>query len=633
MTLAQIKSATTVLAAGALFAAATWAAWGDTYQWLRWALLLGSAAAGAIAPRLAIQFAVLGAPLLPIVSRALLGCSGLSLAEHLVVGLLPTVLIRAGVAPRAARAPISRGQLVFVAVVVTSFLRILHQYDEAGVGPIQFIAEPLRWSFAPTLGHFAWDRLVILRHTLVFVEAGLWWAALQAPGVGLRSTDLRRSLIAGALLCSAVGIAQSRWHFAPGEPPRPAAPALVRITATLPDNNTLGVYLALLFPSVLLAAAHTRRRGMVLAAAGGTLGYPMLAAASRSALIGLSTSAALAAGTLAWRPRCLGATVSWRMRRVILSGGLGLLLLFVAAVTTITAMNLGRAIDYPHAASLVDVAVLSLNLRRPANEILADRLLYWHRAIALWRLHPLFGIGIGRFSLWKTNPPDGIVAAGPGGTGPGISVAAAQQFNRWVNADGGINFEKADVLAGDTIESPAGRWGPVRITGRWSPTQLTVEEPVPPGERLDFVIRHPPFDPGFRAHAHRSALPFWTTAHNFYLELLSELGLVGVSAFLALLWTVCSEAQHGIMLGETNDRRWVAAVMLGVIALLVASLAQDPLTVREVQYVFWALVALMVLRGREAAAFSATDDRAARRRGAGSGSGDRCSAREEQSRG
>jgi O-antigen ligase len=86
----------------------------------------------------------------------------------------------------------------------------------------------------------------------------------------------------------------------------------------------------------------------------------------------------------------------------------------------------------------------------------------------------------------------------------------------------------------------------------------------------------------------------WTGAHNYYLKMLSELGLVGLAVFAWLLVATgraCALAQRA---APRTDRGLVLGAATGLLALAVASLAQDPLDVPELQYCWQALVAAVV---------------------------------------
>jgi hypothetical protein len=88
------------------------------------------------------------------------------------------------------------------------------------------------------------------------------------------------------------------------------------------------------------------------------------------------------------------------------------------------------------------------------------------------------------------NPDFVSVDSGPGGLGAkGITASGCCGFESWVTATGGTDFRQSGVWAGDTIESSTGGWGPIRVAARFSPTQLILDQPVPAGNRLAFVVR------------------------------------------------------------------------------------------------------------------------------------------------
>ena len=66
-----------------------------------------------------------------------------------------------------------------------------------------------------------------------------------------------------------------------------------------------------------------------------------------------------------------------------------------------------------------------------------------------------------------------------------------------------------------------------------------------------------------------------------------------------LLGSIGVQARRAWAVADHRGRRRVAAVAAGVGGFLLCSLAQDPLTLREMQYVFWTVVALLVLETRE----------------------------------
>ena len=90
------------------------------------------------------------------------------------------------------------------------------------------------------------------------------------------------------------------------------------------------------------------------------------------------------------------------------------------------------------------------------------------------------------------------------------------------------------------------------------------------------------------------------SAHNYYLQLLAELGVVGLSAFLwivaTLLWQIRDAWRHG----DAARRFRLMAVTAGIVGFLTTLVTADALQIREVQYAFYSLAAMVVLEGREA---------------------------------
>jgi hypothetical protein len=72
-----------------------------------------------------------------------------------------------------------------------------------------------------------------------------------------------------------------------------------------------------------------------------------------------------------------------------------------------------------------------------------------------------------------------------------------------------------------------------------------------------------------------------------------------LTAFLVLLGSIGVQARHAWRVADLAGRRRVAALAMGLAAFLVGSVSQDPLNLREMQYIFWTAVALLVLEWRE----------------------------------
>jgi O-antigen ligase len=68
-----------------------------------------------------------------------------------------------------------------------------------------------------------------------------------------------------------------------------------------------------------------------------------------------------------------------------------------------------------------------------------------------------------------------------------------------------------------------------------------------------------------------SAMPFRYAAHNHYLNLWFNLGVIGVAAFVFLLRQVVLTARAAVPAAETEDRRHLIALVFGMLALAVAA--------------------------------------------------------------
>lgn len=113
-----------------------------------------------------------------------------------------------------------------------------------------------------------------------------------------------------------------------------------------------------------------------------------------------------------------------------------------------------------------------------------------------WTFYPT-GRGNLKFDAVVAPGWDGICSHGPGGGGKAINTDG-----NTVTASQGTDFLIPWVTEGDTIESTAGGWGPVRITARPDRSTLHLASAVPGGRNLDFTIRRPTIlDETFSIHA------------------------------------------------------------------------------------------------------------------------------------
>ncbi len=592
-----------------LAAACLWAASFDS----DWALLrAGAVAVGFVvairSPGAGALLVLALAPLSVILARDWIG-TPLTLAEHVLCGVLPVFAFRVFADRRSLR-PGNAGvvALALLAVVWISVAGILLDYRSNGVAPSAFFLDGVLHHFTFGIGDVSVDRRGVLHEALLLSETLGFFLLLTSRCAALDRRRIAAVLSGGAAISVIVALHQAAWGWGDNPFQRSVQPGLARLTSTFGGPNEFGGWLILVAPVVFAWLVLRHRRGsvhvawtwMALAA------YCLVGTVSRAAWGGALVASVLL-GLLAWRrPGLLGLAPHGVVSR--LAGVLALVLpvSLVVAVAVATFADLGREVSYRGATRAIDAVFVTLNLGRPRSELLPARVEHWLAAIDLWKAHPVFGAGIGRYRIGKLAPAGGVVDAGPGNEGAGregkgISVPGSEtRFARWVNGVGGADFVAADVLPGDTLESRGGGWGPLVITGRFSATQLTVGEPAPPaGRSLDYVIRHPPID-YLRPHAHaamKRSLPSFTSAHNNYLLILAELGLVGLSVFLALLACLFVEVTAQMARGPREETGLVVAAGLGLVALLTSALAQDPFASFGMGCAFWAVAATVVLPG------------------------------------
>lgn len=599
----------------ALAVACLWAASFDR----DWALLrVGAVAVGFViairSPGAGAMLVLALAPLSVILARLWVG-TPVTLAEHVLCGVLPVCAFRVFTDRRALHpGPAGVAALALLAVVWASVAGILLDYRANGVAPSAFLLDGILHHFTFGIGDVSVDRRGVLHEALLLSETLGFFFLLTSRCAALDRRRIAAVLSGGAAISGVVALHQAAWGWGDNAFQRSVQPGLARLTSTFGGPNEFGAWLVLVAPVVFVWLVSSRRRGaahaawtwMALAA------WCLVGTVSRAAWGGALVATVLL-GLLAWRrPGLVGLAPHGVVPKLAGLLALVLPLSLVAAVAAATFADFGREVSYRHATSSIDALFVTLNLRRPRSELLPARVEHWLAAIDLWKANPVFGAGIGRYRIGKLAPAGGVVDEGPGrawpeGTGPGsgakgISIPGpGTRFARWINGDAGVDFVAANVLPGDTIESRGGGWGPLVITGRFSATQLTVGEPAPPaGRNLDYVIRHPPID-YFRPHAHdamKRHLPSFTSAHNNYLLVLSELGIVGLTVFLALLACVFIEIAAKTARAPAEETGLVVAGGLGLVALLTSALAQDPLASFGLGCVFWAVAAMVVLPAR-----------------------------------
>ncbi len=504
------------LPACALFVIGIIAAVGAPYGSLRMALLAIGAVAAVFDTRRTVLALVTIVPWLPVVSRTYMGNPDLSLAEHLVLGVLAAGLLRAAPAPRPDTGAIDRALVLYLALILASLASLLCEYHAVGVSPAGILWESATRYFAPDLVDFGQDRFLIVRDTCVLLLGGLWWLLISPRALGLGSPQLARALTIGLLGACLVAMAQWYWEFAPVRGPDQRIDALFHLTGSWHDNNTFAVYLVLIGPLAIVRAWQDCRRWYAVGPFALLAVFVLLHTGSRAGWIAAAASGALATVVLLKAHKALGIAIGITGRRW-LTGALGLAgVIVIGGVCTATYFDLGRTMSYAGASDIGRLVLFTANLRRPASELLSGRTAYWQAAGSIWSEHRWMGCGIGRYRLAKLHPPEGVI--------------------------------------------------------RFDPRT------------------HPP-DP-------RGELPFFTTAHNQYFQVLSELGLVGLAAFALVAVAIGGQVRRAWQSAGADARQRIAAIGVGLFGFAACCLTQDPLTVREMQIVFWTIVAAVAMETR-----------------------------------
>jgi len=107
------------------------------------------------------------------------------------------------------------------------------------------------------------------------------------------------------------------------------------------------------------------------------------------------------------------------------------------------------------------------------------------QTVTEWTFYPTGRVNI-KFDAVVAEGWDGICSRGPGVKGKGIIADG-----NTITAANGTDFTIPWVTHGDTIESPAGGWGPVQIIKRTGTDTLHLASSVKSGRNLDFIIRRP----------------------------------------------------------------------------------------------------------------------------------------------
>jgi O-antigen ligase len=346
-------------------------------------------------------------PLLDIYAR-LASANGISLVEHILVPLLfcgiPLVWrTRYDLRVKSIELPLA----VFCLLAVASGVTGLWQYTFLPVPPwdllVRFASRHFRFEMTDVGTAPFW----LVHGCMVIVEGALFYLLLTTPRLGLRAAALRGAVTFSTIALAVAGVAQVLKPVGVPEFFLDVQPGLLRITSTLPDPNTLGIFLVLTGPISVVAAWQSRGGRTAGLAVLALVGFCLVQSVSRSAWIGAAGSALALAVLVAWRSKALGLAVgegsAQLLRRVIVAGAaLGAL-----AVVLFSAGVAGREISQRNARSPLDMLVFSLDVSRPANDLLPARIDHWTAAIEIWKDFPLFGAGVGKYTpLKKRYLPD-----------------------------------------------------------------------------------------------------------------------------------------------------------------------------------------------------------------------------------
>ncbi|HKC24146.1 MAG TPA: O-antigen ligase family protein [Thermoanaerobaculia bacterium] len=252
--------------------------------------------------------------------------------------------------------------------------------------------------------------LAVLASLAVAVGLHRATARLSRDERGRRAVDV--ALVLSALLAGTVALLQKL-----GAVPIFRAPhwgEWNRAQATFSDPSAAGVAAALLVAPLLARAAAGRAGFRLASLAAVALVLPIVAdAGSRAGLVGTLTAAAV---FLIWDLTRVAAGARPGMRRRVVSA--------VGVVTLIAAFAFAAALSWPNRGAVRSALLARLDTtfeKRPTPaEKTPERLLLYEGALAIFREHPVVGIGLGGFKTefpnaaaetllrpvkWTDNPP------------------------------------------------------------------------------------------------------------------------------------------------------------------------------------------------------------------------------------
>jgi O-antigen ligase len=171
-----------------------------------------------------------------------------------------------------------------------------------------------------------------------------------------------------------------------------------RVSGGMTDPNALGLFLLLALPLLLVQALRARGLWQMVALCSAALGvYALMQSGSRSALLGITAMALMAAGGLmrhAWRQR---AWRGWALAGVTLGGAV-----LIAGVPLWLASPAGALpSDNPVVRRLQEFYERAR--LAPGEQVVDRRELQWRQALTVWRDYPFSGVGLGAFAIELPN--------------------------------------------------------------------------------------------------------------------------------------------------------------------------------------------------------------------------------------